>query len=458
MSLPTNHDEEMLEEYDFSQAKRGLVIPQPDKTRITLWVDTDVCEAYMAYVARLCRDVAPEMNDALRQYIEALGAQAATSAETPHAVWLKNSAASRRVAVIVAQQPAYAVSTPHLTAVAPNTWLWGNELVAETLMIPLRMIVAQVLVDRIIQCAFTQHNHLLQGLLLDGAHEPFTVGVHIRTPWRQDDRLHATVFQEPIEGLRELRIPVVHQRALAHKEPLKGIPELPGTLLHEDGGGMWRDARDLHTARGQLHHDEDVVGYQAMPRRHLHREEIGCGEDLPVPLQAWCPAHAGLPPLRGGLHVVATQDVAHGQLVHLMPQIRQSALDASITPGSILLGHTYNQLLHLLGDTRSATLLSLLAPVKLLGDQLLGPMHEGIWRGERGNLFEALATERVSERSETAAFGVGEAEPATVELGFENAVFLVQISDDVLLMTLNPAGDHGDEHVQDHALSSRWKS
>jgi len=82
--MPTNHDEEMLPEYDFSQAKRGLVIPQPGKTRITIWVDTDVYEAYMAYAARLCRDVAPEMNTALRQYIETLWAQTATSAEPPH--------------------------------------------------------------------------------------------------------------------------------------------------------------------------------------------------------------------------------------------------------------------------------------------------------------------------------------------------------------------------------------
>ena len=39
--MPTNHDDEMLEEYDFRQAKRGLVIPQPGKTRLSLWVDTD---------------------------------------------------------------------------------------------------------------------------------------------------------------------------------------------------------------------------------------------------------------------------------------------------------------------------------------------------------------------------------------------------------------------------------
>jgi hypothetical protein len=44
------------------------------------------------------------------------------------------------------------------------------------------MIVGQVLVDRIIQCAFAQYDHLLQGFLLDGAHKPFTVGVEIGAP------------------------------------------------------------------------------------------------------------------------------------------------------------------------------------------------------------------------------------------------------------------------------------
>jgi hypothetical protein len=76
-----NHDDEMLEEYDFNQGKRGLIRPQPGKTRITLWVDTDVYEAYMALSERLCRDVAPEMNAALREYIAAR--MAPTQADRP---------------------------------------------------------------------------------------------------------------------------------------------------------------------------------------------------------------------------------------------------------------------------------------------------------------------------------------------------------------------------------------
>ena len=81
--MPMNHDEEMLPEYDFSHAKRGLVIPQPGKTHLSLWVDTDVYEVYMAYAARLCRDVAPEMNIALHQYIETLWANPANTSLPP---------------------------------------------------------------------------------------------------------------------------------------------------------------------------------------------------------------------------------------------------------------------------------------------------------------------------------------------------------------------------------------
>src|SRR6266487_3055274 len=60
-------------------------------------------------------------------------------------VWLKNSAGSRCVAIVIAQEPTQALSTSHLTAAARKTRRWCNELIAETLMIPLRMIVAQVL-------------------------------------------------------------------------------------------------------------------------------------------------------------------------------------------------------------------------------------------------------------------------------------------------------------------------
>ncbi len=82
--MPKHDDNAMLDEYDFSEGKRGLIRPHPGQTRVSIWIDTEVLDAYMAYANRIGEDMSPAMNTALRQYIETLWAQAATSAETPH--------------------------------------------------------------------------------------------------------------------------------------------------------------------------------------------------------------------------------------------------------------------------------------------------------------------------------------------------------------------------------------
>jgi hypothetical protein len=85
-------------------------------------------------------------------------------------------------------------------------------------------------------------------------------------------------------------------------------------------------------------------------------------------------------------------------------------------------------LLNLLRDARASKLAAVLAAVKLLGDQSLVPAQEGLGRRNRGDVFEALAPERVGQRGEATAFGIGEPEPAAIEVGFEGTVFLLEIS------------------------------
>ncbi|MCP9293214.1 MAG: BrnA antitoxin family protein [Planktothrix agardhii LY1] len=36
----------MKPEYDFHQAKRGAIVPQEGKTRITIYIDNDILEAF----------------------------------------------------------------------------------------------------------------------------------------------------------------------------------------------------------------------------------------------------------------------------------------------------------------------------------------------------------------------------------------------------------------------------
>jgi hypothetical protein len=49
------------------------------------------------------------------------------------------------------------------------------------------------------------------------------------------------------------------------------------------------------------------------------------------------------------------------------------------------------------------------------------------------------------------ACGRGEAEPPPAKLSFQDTVFLAERGDDLLLVPLEPASDHGDQDVEDHS-------
>ncbi len=59
----------MKAEYDFSQAKRGAIIPQAGKTRITIYIDDDVLETFRERSESAGKGYQTIMNEALRQYL-----------------------------------------------------------------------------------------------------------------------------------------------------------------------------------------------------------------------------------------------------------------------------------------------------------------------------------------------------------------------------------------------------
>jgi hypothetical protein len=87
-----------------------------------------------------------------------------------------------------------------------------------------------------------------------------------------------------------------------------------------------------------------------------------------------------------------------------------------------------------------------------LRDEPVLPPHEGVRGGKRSHLFETPATERVGECGEAAALGIGEPQSLRAALSFENAVLLLKVRDHLLLLTLEPTGEHGDEDMQNHGV------
>ena len=59
----------MRAEYDFSKGKRGAVIPQKGKTRISIFIDNAVLEAFRARAEKAGTGYQTMMNEALRKYL-----------------------------------------------------------------------------------------------------------------------------------------------------------------------------------------------------------------------------------------------------------------------------------------------------------------------------------------------------------------------------------------------------
>ena len=61
----------MRDEYDFSQGQRGAVIPSPGKTRITIFLDDDIIEAFRARAEAEGRGYQTLINETLRGAVHA---------------------------------------------------------------------------------------------------------------------------------------------------------------------------------------------------------------------------------------------------------------------------------------------------------------------------------------------------------------------------------------------------
>lgn len=59
----------MKAEYDFSKGKRGAAIPQKGKTRISIFIDNSILEAFRARAEKTGTGYQTMMNDALRKYL-----------------------------------------------------------------------------------------------------------------------------------------------------------------------------------------------------------------------------------------------------------------------------------------------------------------------------------------------------------------------------------------------------
>ena len=63
----------MKKEYDFTKAKRGQVVPTKGKTRITMYLDTDIIDDFRIRAEKAGYGYQTMINEALREYLTKSG-------------------------------------------------------------------------------------------------------------------------------------------------------------------------------------------------------------------------------------------------------------------------------------------------------------------------------------------------------------------------------------------------
>jgi uncharacterized protein (DUF4415 family) len=59
----------MKKEYDFEKAKRGQVVPTKGKTRVTMYIDTDILDDFRERADKSGYGYQTMINEALREYL-----------------------------------------------------------------------------------------------------------------------------------------------------------------------------------------------------------------------------------------------------------------------------------------------------------------------------------------------------------------------------------------------------
>ena len=328
-----------------------------------------------------------------------------------------------------------------------------QELVVESLVVSLAMVVFSVLVDETTQMPLAERDHACETLLFDRPDEPLGIGVEIGTLRRQPHRLNTGALQDLAKDPRIEGIAVVNQRARPAQTAIDRVGQIAGLLLHPRAARLRVDPGDGHAAGSQLDHEEDEVPPEPRQRQHLDGEQIAGRQALPVRLQERLPGHVPAP-LGRRVDSVVVQDPLHRGPGDRVAEVRERAADPRVAPPRIVDRHPD----HELGDVLSghwSTSTSAGAAIVFLGDQSPVPTQDRIRGDDARDLRQDPPAEFVTAHSESTTLGVRQAKRPRAQVFSEDPILLPEIVDQIVLVTVHPASEREDEDLQRRRHSLR---
>ena len=148
--------------------------------------------------------------------------------------------------------------------------------------------------------------------------------------------------------------------------------------------------------------------------------------------------------LRGGLDAVVLQDRFDRVPSDVVAEVLQAAADARVAPGRILGRHAHDER----GDIRlggRATGTPRLRTVVLLGDETPVPAQDRVGCHDTSDCRESAAAQDLAFHGETASLVVSEAQSSRTGHRPEDSIFLEQVVNDRLLVSIDPAREQQQE-------------
>ena len=221
------------------------------------------------------------------------------------------------------------------------------------------------------------------------------------------------------------------------------VGEVPCDLRHPGFMRLTRDAGDLHGARLQLHDKEDDVPDQPAQGQYLDGEKVRRRQTVPMSRQEGLPRCLRTALWRGHDAVVLEDrfDRVSGDVV---TEVLEPAADTRVAPRRVLLRHADDKR----GDVRLRARTagtSLLRAVVLVGDQKPVPAQDRVRCHDAGDVRETLPSEGLPFHGESPPLIVGEANASRAVCRAEDPVLLQQVLDDVLLLSIDPAGEQQEQ-------------
>ena len=218
------------------------------------------------------------------------------------------------------------------------------------------------------------------------------------------------------------------------------ICEVSRDLAHPLAVGLAKNPGDIDSTSLEVDDEQNEISNQARSRKHFDAEEICRSDDSPMRLQERIPRH---PPFSGWGESVFEKDPLDGIATDLVPEVVESSSDSRVAPTRIISGHHQNQILDVDRGLRSAGT-PVLAPIILARDQPTIPAEQGI-RGHQGlYLEEPSSADPLGHYGESAALVIGKPESLSGQLRAQDSVFLLEILDHILLVSIDP--DSEDQH------------